>query len=397
MIFVRTHAPRRFAARCNAVTALGMVAAALLAASVAGCTPTDAVHGDAWPTLEVSSDVTVIRWDPVVGLDERVAIDAERDQTIATEDGWLTGRDGILHATVLGDRLVVLSGIRGELATFRQDGTFEGVWAQKGAGSGELFGPIGVAVSNGQVHVVDVAAQRFSRWNEEGELVNEVSDDEFSQISSFAGATPQGLVVNKVLLTLEDEQQAVSLYSFAGKEVVRYAILPTDINRQDETVWPRPLVAVGSEGTVYASTASEYLIHAYGPDGDVRWVLQVEWERLPVTEATRRTVERTRRAGRALGANVRDRDPTLPIPSALPALAAIEVDGQGRLYVFPLVEGEGPYPVDVYSSSGERLLAGWLPFQSWETQSGAHVYRIETDRQTGDPVFVRYRLDLNLE
>ncbi len=98
-------------------------------------------------------------------------------------------------------------------------------------------------------------------------------------------------------------------------------------------------------------------------------------------EAIGRSLERTRRAGRAMGENVRGaRD--AEFPGYLPALAEIAVDGEGRRYVFPYVEDPGTggrYPVDVYDSQGRLLLNGSLPFQGWDAHHGMTVFRIEND------------------
>jgi hypothetical protein len=255
-----------------------------------------------------------------------------------------------------------------------------------------------MAVLDTRIIVADVAAERLSVWNPDGELVGEASSGEISRINYVIGVNEEGLVVSKVLLTQDDEQQTVSAVTEDGEEVERYAILPIDRNLGEQTVWPRPRAVVGQGGRVYASTAETYRVHAFRPDGALEYVIDVDWPRQPVSESARRTVERTRRAGRALGANVRDREELTEIPDLLPALENLEVDGRGRLYVFPLTEShEEGYPVDVYSPEGERIAATWLPFQSWEAQSRDDIYRIETVPETGATIVVRYRLDLTLD
>jgi len=349
----------------------------------------------AWPMLEVPQAARVVELPAALDGDRADSISVEREVAYATADGWMVGGSDTVHVAVSGSDLLVLSGLRGQIAVFTDDGALRDYWAAKGPGPGELFGPAGLVVWGDRIYVVDAAATRLSMWNSSGEYVDEVSQVDYQQINGVAGVSEHGIVLRKVLLTQDDAAQSLSLFSFEGQEQARYAILPTDLNPEEETVWPRPLVAVSRDGTVYATTASTYQLNVYAPDGAVRWVLQVEWPRAPVSEAARRTVERTQRAGRALGANVRDGEQLPAVPDLLPALASIEVDGRDRVYVFPLVEGSSDrYPVDVYDSEGQRITAGWLPFQNWDAQSDGAVYRIETDADTGETVVVRYRLQI---
>ena len=91
-----------------------------------------------------------------------------------------------------------------------------------------------------------------------------------------------------------------------------------------------------------------------------------------------------------------------------PALNGVEVDGSGNLYVFPYVyvpreqpflgDFEAPrqeppgFPVDVYSPSGERLLSGSMPIQTWAAARDDHLYRIELGQDDGEWRVVRYRV-----
>lgn len=171
----------------------------------------------------------------------------------------------------------------------------------------------------------------------------------------------------------------------------RFTQMPRDRNVIGPTVWPRPDAVITADGRLYTTAAADYDVQAIEADGSFAWVLRVPWPRLPLGEEARRTIERTQRAGRAMGANVGEGGSG---PTALPALAGIEVDGRGRLYVFPFVDGPdagGRFPVDVYDVAGTRLAAGWLPFQGWAAQANDVVYRLETAAD-GSTVIVRYTL-----
>ena len=145
----------------------------------------------------------------------------------------------------------------------------------------------------------------------------------------------------------------------------------------------------------------EYQVHAFDLSGAERWALRVAAARL-MTDATIRehTVELLRNA-------VPELDPTgAEWPDSLPALSALNVDGYGRLYVFPYhwqSQGWGPYgpmepgtdsvPVDVYSPAGERLFAGMMRRWTWKAAHGDFLYGFRPD-ESGEHEIVRYRIIL---
>jgi hypothetical protein len=379
-----TSFPRRRRLAASGVLLYGL-------ALMSACGRTSETADEPSGRLPIPDGTAVRTHSAVVDLDGRDRLPIVQEQVYRTEDGWLDGGGDTLHLAAAGDRLLVLSGDFRQIAQFSADGSLTAYWSSHGNAAGQLFGPIGMAVVGDLVHVADVAAMRLSRWTTDGEYVDELSHEQLLQITGLGGASPAGLVVTKALLTQNDLQQSLSLLSFDGDEVGRYAVLPEDRNQAERTLWPRPAFAVAPGGAVYASTGSEYQVNAFAPAGDLNWVASVDWPREPVSDEDRRTIERTQRAGRALGANVRDQE-QVPAPDSLPALEGLEVDGRGRLYVFPLVAGPSDrYPVDVYSAEGDRLTTGWLPFQGWSAASGDRIYRIESDPDTGATVVVRYR------
>ena len=48
--------------------------------------------------------------------------------------------------------------------------------------------------------------------------------------------------------------------------------------------------------------------------------------------------------------------------------------------------------MDVYSPEGERIFAGFISIANWSAALGDHLYRLETDPATDEPLIVRYRL-----
>jgi hypothetical protein len=84
-------------------------------------------------------------------------------------------------------------------------------------------------------------------------------------------------------------------------------------------------------------------------------------------------------------------------PEYLPAIRKLEVDGAGKLYVFPYVygfeEADGrDHPVQVFSVNGDLLLSGVIPDRDWLAAHRDYIYTREADPSTGDPQVVRWKL-----
>ena len=90
-------------------------------------------------------------------------------------------------------------------------------------------------------------------------------------------------------------------------------------------------------------------------------------------------------------------------PAQHPVISTLALDGDGNLFVFPYsfappqsrpsnAPGEPEaVPVDVYSPTGDRIFAGLIPIPNWSAALGDHLYRLETDPATDEPLIVRYR------
>jgi hypothetical protein len=157
---------------------------------------------------------------------------------------------------------------------------------------------------------------------------------------------------------------------------------------------PSVISFVNSRAIIYATPMAEYQVFAKSPEGEWLWALKVAWPRPPFPDAQKK----------AMVASFVARIPDLTVervdwPDHVAALRAIQVDGQGRLYVFPTpgeaadagISGEPPLnPVDVYSSEGEQLMAGLIA-SSWSYAQGDYVYAVRTNAAGAEEV-VRYRL-----
>jgi hypothetical protein len=149
--------------------------------------------------------------------------------------------------------------------------------------------------------------------------------------------------------------------------------------------------AVGPDGTVYVTPGDQYQLHAFAPDGAMRWAARVDWPARPYTDADKRDILE----------ELRERSPSLTLadldwPALEPAVERIAVDGRGRVWVLPHrspaeLEDGALRPVDVLTPAGDLLYSGRID-KLWQAAHGDHVYRLDQDPESGDWHVVRYRL-----
>lgn len=164
---------------------------------------------------------------------------------------------------------------------------------------------------------------------------------------------------------------------------------------------PHPVGTIGRDGGAFFSTGVHYQVHAFDPEGSPKWALRVSYEPEVPSEADKRAAADILSAlwdEMMPGLNITDDDIHWPV--GYPAIEALRVDGHGNLYAFPFTgrgvnprnNRSGPFPVDVYSPTGERRFAGFIGIDSWQAALGDHLYRIETDPETAEQVVARYRI-----
>jgi len=175
----------------------------------------------------------------------------------------------------------------------------------------------------------------------------------------------------------------------------------------DRMTAPRLAFAVGAGQAIYATSSLEYQVLAITPEGETSWALRVTGGRRPVSERSKEI---------RVGMLARE-EPDATVddfrwPERDRALSrTIRTDGEGRLYVYPLLErpegetngepeesGEEsadeaprPQPVDVYSPQGELIIAG-LGSGEWSYARGDYVYDLRYDPESEERHAVRYRL-----
>lgn len=250
-----------------------------------------------------------------------------------------------------------------------------------GGPSQEAFGSAaGIAIAGDRLFVLELNPLRLTSWNFAGIQMSQDEPERF--IGAIAGL-PDGTLVAKVM-SFGPLPETLSALSVAGQEIVRFTELPVvdagAMDRETRDLWSDNVVAAAGN-RIYVTSTDSYEVLAFESGGEPVWAVRAPWprERIP-EELIQRSLERTRRAGRAMRSTVVAGMDRGSWPDYFPALANIEVDGHGRLYVFPFVrnaEDSGQFPVDVYSPDGDLIVHGLLPFQRWDAQLSDCIYRIE--------------------
>ena len=300
-----------------------------------------------------------------------------------------------------------------DIKMFAPDGTYLKTLGKEGQGPGE-FGRMGTMTLAGEHLVInDSRNGRFSIWTLQGDHVADHVPSGRGFISSMQGLA-DGTIIGYRTERDEDRvgHRVLTRRTIEGEEISSLfrsepipAPVPFTINDPvgilqfslDSFDNPRLGVSVGTHEVIYVSPLREYQILAMSPDGEALWALRVAWDRLPWANESRQElldlfaadfpeIEEPLNAG------------DFDWPERGPALHSVSTDGSGRVYVFPATEAftqvrPAERPVDVYSPSGEFIVAGVVP-NTWLYALGDFVYGLRPNEVEEFEV-VRYRIVIN--
>ena len=378
-----------------------------LALSLAACAPDPFEFAD-W-TIPVPEGTRIIEY-AYVPLEERT----ERIELV--EDLVIKQRDGDPNYSFYGPqelavdesgRIYVLDNGNHRVQVFDLAGGYVRTLGREGEGPGELQLPIGIAIAGNRVVVHDILSRRISVWGVDGQHVGEYRISSGTPFEPMTGVSDDAFVTRLVGSDDRGSRDITARFSTDARELVRYLDLPftpapiMDHRISMALIFPFPCFTVSRDGFVYVTDSREYQVHAFDPSGTERWALRVAAPTQAIDETIRGQIVDV----------LRKRVPDLsPLgaewPEYLPAAdrAALNLDGHGRLYVFPfhwqslglgapdLAEpGADSVPVDVYSPGGKRLFAGLVKRWTWKAARGDFLYGFRPD-EVGEHEIVRYRV-----
>ncbi len=311
--------------------------------------------------------------------------------------------------------IFVLDAGNSRVQMFGPDGSYLRTLGGPGQGPGELQTPFGIAITGDRIVVNDFGNNRLSSWSLDGEHLSDVTPPQ--RISApFMNVLADGSIVafgseidretmaqKRTLVRYSPEgEKLVTLLEFPATPLPDLAAVRTDPGAMVRSVVESMadpsviLFAIGGGEVVYATPMVEYQVFAKSPAGEWIWALRTAWPRPPFPEAAKEaliSVFAQQMPDQELNADDFD------WPEHTAALSAVQVDGHGRIYVFPAIpsaedEDEDDetrlMAVDVYSPAGERLMAGLIS-SPWNYARGDYVYTM-LPTPDDEVKIVRYRL-----
>lgn len=287
---------------------------------------------------------------------------------------------------------------------FDAEGGFIATWGRQGQGPGELTDPRWIAVVGDRVAIL-AGGQRLSVWSVgEGHL----ADHRLLEASGFASlaGTPEGVLV-AAFHTYPDARQApderrreIALFTLEGQKITElgafdapssiFEISAEGVAEGLRGPRPAPAVGVAPDGRIYLTGSDEYQVLAANPTGEPAWAMRVAGRPEPLSAAEQEAWLSPLRERREQVVRFE-----VDWPERKPALAGLQVDGHGHLYVYPFVLRATPsseVPVDVYATDGTHLFSGTMVNRRWRAAHGPFVYDLERDPETQEMKVVRYRL-----
>lgn len=302
---------------------------------------------------------------------------------------------------------------------YDNDGRFVRSLGSEGQGPGELASISSMTIAGGMLVIDDSRGGRWSLWTIGGEHVGDQRKPEgVAGRSMNIEGLGDGSIVARSAGSFDGGDRRLAL-------VVRLDLEGRELARFDEIAPGRPIIpdrgwtaaditaalmelisqptrrwTAGAEGFVFVSPVDEYQVHCFAPDGSTRWALRVAGPRPAMSSHVRgQLLSMARSMDEAVVPSQFD------WPPGDDAVEELRTDGAGRLYVILKTHFEGTppdqLPVDVYSSEGNHVAAGFMPvrwregyplaFPAWDHAVGEHVYG-RRENEAGELVAVRYRL-----
>jgi hypothetical protein len=298
-------------------------------------------------------------WDSTWILEEKFrlgSLDAEGPELFGQVSGIGLGPDGELY---------VLDGQASEVRIFGRDGEFRRAFGGEGEGPGELKGAAGLAVdSEGTLWVMNWGNARYTGFDPAtGAVTREVRRLVPFVTYPWPGAFEDGTRLLDVGLNCEGQPSILRLDTgFVPKDT-----MPLPEPSPEDRIWfwqgsarvaaltepfaPQPAWAPRPLGGIVLGEGAEYRVHRIGFGRDTSMTIELERERVRVTDAERDSALAffVEMAGSLEGATA-DRRPR--VRAAKPAHGPLFVDDVDRIWVHN-VPGVGGRPAwDVFEADG---------------------------------------------
>lgn len=293
--------------------------------------------------------------------------------TIGTVDGPDETTFGSIRGVALGPggTIYVADGHAMEIRVFGPDGSFRSRFGRQGRGPGEFQDISGIGFTpGGELAVLDGSLARLSFFEDDGTFLRSFRLEWplmqlgrrpiwFDDAGRFYDRTflSMSMDVDSLGIVVYEPDGAVHdtvLVSVTSPERIMVTRGGTPIMALAMPFTPRPRVAVGREGAIYATQGGHYRIAVLSPSGDTLRVYERQVEAPPVSDAERDAAladirNRIRDAGATAPAHIE-------IPGHKPAIQGLIADDQGNLWVrAPMGEGWTRTEYGVFGPMGHYL------------------------------------------
>lgn len=327
---------------------------------LAGCG--DAGSGSSWAgTIADSAGIQVVQ-NPEEGMwTDGDAWTVQEELSIGSmdaDDAYQFGQITSVDVDEAGNMYVVDTQAQ-NVRVYGPDGTWLRTLGAPGSGPGELSNSLlGAAIANGELQVVDIGNQRYTRFSLEGEPLGSVRMDFTKGIPFRLDRTSGGRVVAQFrsfnFTTDADTPHGDALVTMGsdGAPVDTITVLPVGMSVQItggqariRIFDPEPGWDAGEDGTLVMGMNSAFRIDVLSVDGAVQHVITRPWTAKAVTERDKRVfldamADAARQRGGAPPEAIQAFLQQVQFADHYPAFASLLVGPRGSVWVQRIRSGD---------------------------------------------------------
>lgn len=354
-------------------------------------------------------------------------IELVREQVFErNEDVFINGYIGEM-AVDERDRVYITATKLGvvNIYVFDREGNYLTNIGREGRGPGELESIGSISIENDRLYLFDPRLQKFMIYSlDDFSLVKEelIKRNKLKKTDTLAyalkGNELHATGNNNLLLSLrriglekDEDMSKIGYYRLSSDgeihpnrilELDRFRFYFPKTKRNPDGYIRRPmpmpfsrssLVVVSGEGKIYTAWTEDFLIKEYDLKGNYRWAIYYPYQN---RELNISNLELGNARLRAIDEN------SDQIPDSWPALHAMEVDDQNRLWIFTITDSDSTYKGWVLNSNGELQArfdipgvradrSVMAPFFDPVIRNG-YLYRRERDISSGIDRVIKYKI-----
>jgi hypothetical protein len=316
-------------------------------------------------------------------------------------------------------RVYIADGEQRNIKVFAPDGEYITSLGRKGKGPGEFTNISNLHAIRNQLFVHDNSRQRvvvFSLNDFNYDHTIKIADnrgnfdelreaypgrfhavnDSMFQIEFYKTAFPEGkkewkrAIRTSFYYPLDENGRITSDSLFQMKSAVRVFVPVGGYTVDRRTgLYGKALKVVSGAGNIYRAWSDDFLIKVYNPDGQYQRAFYYPYERASLS---RESADDAKIPDFILKGMSR-----MDLPDNWPALNAMLIDDQNRIWISTIVKNQNIYEWWVLKDSGQLIAKFTRPRdQSFMAIKNGYLYSLETKGETELKQVVKYRISLKL-